>query len=242
MKIASVQIPNSLRVEENFNQILISLKSALREGCELVVFPECSLSGFSSEMKKCSMGFLEPFLNQIREISLQENVTVVLPSAYVEMRKIYNAIFIFDSNQMSIQYKIGLTESEQRFFSVPENAHSKIFTTKGIRIGVLVCFEAQMSPYSFIKEGEVDLILWPGYILSGHKKDWDNLENNEVYQNMNNWKVPLIQSNFSFNDLSIGKDLGPDGHSIVLDKNNNLVKRGKYQNNDIIITNLSDLS
>lgn len=242
MKIASIQIPNSLSVEENFNNILSSLRNAISEGCELVVFPECSLSGFTSEMKKCSMNFLKAYLDQMKEISFQQNITIVLPSAYVEEEKVYNAVFIFDSNEVTIQYKIGLTESEQQFFSVPENSHSKVFTTKGIRIGVLVCFEAQMSPYSFIKEGEVDLILWPGYILSGEKKDWNNLEKNEVYQNMAQWKVPLVQSNFSFNDLSIGKDRGPDGHSIVLDKNNNLVQRGKYQDNDIIITNLSDLS
>jgi predicted amidohydrolase len=242
MKIGSIQIPNSLSVEENFKHILNSLKNAITNGCELVVFPECSLSGFTSEMKKCSMDFLKPYLDQIKEISFQQNITIVLPSAYVEEEKVYNAVFIFNSNEVTIQYKVGLTESEQRFFSVPENAHSKIFTTKGIRIGVLVCFEAQMSPYSFIKEGEVDLILWPGYILSGERKEWNDVERNEVYQNMTHWKVPLIQSNFSFNDLSIGKDRGPDGHSIVLDKNNNLVQRGKYQQNDIIVTNLGDLN
>jgi predicted amidohydrolase len=242
MKIASVQIPNSISIEDNFKNILRSLKDALEEGCELVLFPECSLSGFTSEMKKCTMDFLKPFLDQIREISFQKNVTIVLPSAYVEETKIYNAIFIFDSNKMMIQYKIGLTESEQRFFSIPESTHPKIFTLKGIRVGVLVCFEAQMAPYSFIKEGEVDLILWPGYILSGDKKEWNVVEKNEVYQNMTYWKVPLIQSNFSFNDLSIGKERGPDGHSVVLDKNNNLVQRGKYQENDIIITNFNDLN
>ena len=242
MKIASVQIPNSLKVEDNFDNILSSLKSAVDAGCELVVFPECSLSGFTSEMKKCSMNFLKPFLDQIREISFQQNMTVVLPSAYVEGEKVYNAVFIFDSNEVTIQYKIGLTESEQRFFSIPENKHSKIFIAKGIRIAILVCFEAQMDPYSFIKEGECDLILWPGYISSGEKKGWDNLEKNEVYQNMTYWKVPLVQSNFSFNDLSIGKDRGPDGHSIVLNKNNNLLQRGKYQENDIIITNFIDLN
>lgn len=242
MKIASVQIPNSLSVEDNFNNILSSLKNAEKEGCELVVFPECALSGFTSEMKKCSIEFLKPFLDKIREISFQENMTIVLPSAYAEGEKVYNAVFIFDSNTIEIQYKIGLTESEQHFFSIPENAQSKIFTCKGIRIGVLVCFEAQMNPYSFIKEGEVDLILWPGYILSGDKKEWNNVEKNEVYQNMTYWKVPLIQSNFSFNDPSIGKDRGPDGHSIVLDKNNKLVKRGKYLKDDIIITSLIDLN
>lgn len=242
MIIASIQIPNSLSIEENFKHILNSLENAIEEKCELVVFPECALSGFSSEMKKCSMDFLKPFLDQIREISFQQNVTVVLPSAYAKEEKVYNAVFIFDSNQVAIQYKVVLTESEQKFFSVPEIAHSKIFTKKGIRIAILVCLEAQMSPFSFIQEGEVDLILWPGYILSGEKKEWNKIVKNEVYQNMTHWKVPLIQSNFSFNELSIGKDRGPDGHSIVLDKNNNLVQRGKYQENDIIISNLNDLN
>ncbi len=242
MKITSIQIPNSLSVEENFNYIINALNNAVENRCDLIVFPECSFSGFTAEMKKCSMEFLKPFLDQVREISFKYDITVVLPSAYVEELKIYNAVFIFDSNQMSIQYKIGLTESEKKFFSTPEKNYSKIFTTKGVRIGVLICFEAQMSPDSFIKEGEVDLILWPGYISSGEKKEWDAVERNEVYQNMVYWKVPLVQSNFSFNDLSIGKDRGPDGHSIVLDKNNNLVQRGKYRENDIIITNLSDLN
>jgi predicted amidohydrolase len=242
MKIASVQIPNTLSVEVNFNNILSTLQSAIEAGSDLIVFPECSLSGFTAEMKKCSMEFLKPFLDQIKEVSFKHNVTIIVPSAYVEAEKIYNAVFIFDSNEVQVQYKVGLTESEQKFFSIPEKAHSKIFITKGIRIGVLVCIEAQMPPYSFIKEGEFDLIVWPGYISSGENKEWNNLEKNEVYQNMIYWKVPLIQSNFSFNDLSIGKHRGPDGHSIILDKNNNLVQRGKFQENDIIITSLSDLN
>jgi predicted amidohydrolase len=242
VKIASIQIPNSLSVEENFIHILNSLQTAILKECELIVFPECSLSGFTSEMKKCSMDFLKPYLDQIREISLKKNITIILPSANVENSKTYNAIFIFDSNQMTIQYKVGLTESEKKFFSIPEIKHSKIFTTKGIRIGILICFEAQQSPFSFIKEGDVDLILWPGYISSGTKKDWNAVEKNEVYENMTHWKVPLIQSNFSFNHSSIGKDRGPDGHSIILDKNNNLVQRGKYKENDIVITHLRDLN
>lgn len=140
MRIASVQMPNSLRIEDNFNSVMNALGTVIKARCDLVVFPECSLSGFTSEMKKCSMDFLSSFLDQVKEMSFQNDLTVVLPSAYVKDEKVYYAIFIFDSNKLTIQYKIGLTESEKRFFSIPEKSSSKVFTAKGIRIGVLVCF------------------------------------------------------------------------------------------------------
>ncbi|MGZ3790368.1 MAG: carbon-nitrogen hydrolase family protein [Bacteriovorax sp.] len=241
MKIASAQIPNTTNIENNFKNILSALEKAVNESCDLLLFPECSLSGFTAEMKKCTMEFLGPYLKRVNEISFQNNLTVVLPSAYVEENKIYNAVFIFDSNQMCIQYKIGLTESEKNFFSVPEDNHTKVFALKGLRIAVLVCIEAQMSPFSFFNNGDVDLILWPGYIHSGAEKNWSDNQENKVFQNMASWKVPLIQSNFSFNDLPNHQGNGPDGHSIILDKNNKLIGRGEYKENDFLIASIGHI-
>jgi predicted amidohydrolase len=141
---------------------------------------------------------------------------------------------------MSIQYKIGLTESEKNFFSLPDKINNKVFNYQNKKIAILICFEAQQAPFKFFKEGEVDLILWPGYIHSGEDKSWGDCEN-QVFTNMKSWKVPLVQANFSHNDETIKSPSGPDGHSIILQKDNKLFKRGKFKEDDFLSVNLESL-
>jgi predicted amidohydrolase len=241
MKIASVQIPNTSNVEINFQHILTNINKSIEQNCDLILFPECALSGFTAEMKKCSLDYLAHYLNKLKKLSSENKLTIVLPSAYVENSKIFNAVFIFKDNVIETLYKVGLTDSEKSFFSIPDNYKNKVFLSHGYKIALLLCYEAQLNPYEFFKESEVDLILWPGYINSGVEKIWDVSTADKVYLNMKSWKVPLIQANFSFNDSSINSDTGPDGHSVFLNSSNELVLRAKYKDVDFNTIILEDL-
>lgn len=129
-------------------------------------------------------------------------------------------------------YKLGLTDSEKGFFSLPQEETKKVFRIKSYNIAILICFEAQVSPWEFFGKGEADLILWPGYwgwekhdTWNKHKKD-DEL--NLIFQNMEEWRKPLIQANFAFNDLSDHRDSGPHGLSMFVNSDNTLFSQGDF--------------
>ncbi len=225
IKIGVSQIKNSTRVEENFSSIMKALNHFQLTDTDLIIFPECSLSGFSAKIKECTLDLVRDYLSEIEKWSKDHNKFVILPTAIVD-QKIYNTGFIFGNNMIERFYKLGLTDSEKTFFTVPEVSTKKIFCIKEYKVAILICFEAQMDPWTYFKEGEADLILWPGYWGWEKEDSWHDFkregEPNLIHQNMKKWRRPLIQSNFAFNDLEDHRSSGPHGLSMFIDKDNSL--------------------
>lgn len=232
LKVGIAQIRNSVEVEENFRTIKSCLKAFEANKPDVILFPECALSGFSSKIKDCTLDVIRSYLDVVDSWSKQNDTAVFLPTA-LKSNNIYNTGFCFQNGSIQQFHKVGLTESEKKFFSIHDVPHSKIFHLNGYRIGLLICFEAEMKPWEYFPSGSVDLILWPGYW--GWSKDdvWDitksNGEENKVFKNMLEWKVPLIQSNFAFNDLNDYRKSGPHGLSVFISSDNSVAGRGEYE-------------
>jgi hypothetical protein len=52
------------------------------------------------------------------------------------------------------------------------------------------------------------------------------------------WQLPIIQTNFSFNQLENHSGGGPEGLSHIIDKDSKLVYSGKHKENQIFYVNL----
>lgn len=232
LKIGISQIRNCVDIEENFLSILKCLMAYEFNKPDIILFPECALSGFSSKIKDSTLDVLKPYLDKVGNWSKQNGVTVFLPTAF-KSDSVYNSGFIFQDGDMVQFYKLGLTASEKQFFSIPQIPTSKVFNVKGCRIGLLICFEAEMNPYEFFKKGSVDLILWPGYWGWTKEDSWcptkNNGEENKIFKNMNEWKIPIIQSNFAFNDLDDYRASGPHGLSMFIDSDNQLAGQAGFE-------------
>lgn len=242
--IGVAQTANSLDVVKNFNSIKHFLNKFKNEGVDLIVFPECSLSGFSAKMKECTSEFLEKYILDIQEWSNKNNIQIILPTVIVEDGKVYNSGFLFKQNKRQQFFKIGLTDSEKQFFSVPENTTTKVLTTQGFNYGLLICKEAQQDPWTYIDEN-VDFIIWPGYW--GWAKDFawqeqDENKDNLVFLNSVKWKRPIIQSNFAYNDLGQHTGAGPEGLSIVVDSDNKVVFQASHLKESGYIVNLEKIN
>lgn len=225
ISIGVAQIANSLEVEKNFKYIMDFLERFNNEGVDLVVFPECGLSGFSAKMKECTTDFLFPYIDQIQQWSFDSDIQVILPTAIVDDQKIFNSGFWFAGKSRTQFFKLGLTDSEKKFFSIPEHETQKVFEIGNVKCGLLICKEAQQEPWQYMTPGEVDFLIWPGYW--GWTKDckWQAVtdeKRNLVFENSLIWKTPLIQANFAYNDLGGQPNAGPEGLSMVVDSDNNL--------------------
>src|SRR5438309_3053810 len=97
VKIGVAQIANSASVEKNFSTIERFLKHFQKENVDLVVFPECGLSGFTAKMKECTPEVLEPYLTRVHEWVKDSGIEVMLPTAVFQNQKVYNSGFWFSS-------------------------------------------------------------------------------------------------------------------------------------------------
>ena len=230
--IGIAQIKNSVEIEDNFTAVKKALSLFQETETDLILFPECSLSGFSSKMKNCKLEDIQKYLDEIQEWTRKHSKSVVLPTA-LHTDKIYNSGFIFTNGECTQFYKTGLTTSEEKFFSRPALSTKKIFRIKNHNIAILICFEAQMDPWSFFGNGDVDIILWPSYWGWEKQDTWqefkNNGEENEIYRNMQLWKRPLLQSNFAFNDLGDYGASGPHGLSMFINSDNSLREQGGFE-------------
>lgn len=52
-------------------------------------------------------------------------------------------------------YRLGLTDSEKKFFSVPDKSSAKVFRIKDYNLGLLVCFEVEQQPWAHFQAGDV---------------------------------------------------------------------------------------
>ncbi len=242
IKIGVAQIKNSIDLGENFKNIKKCLDIFKASDADLILFPECALSGFSAKIGECTLDLISPYLDEIKNWSIENKKMVILPTALNE-ENIYNTGFVFQENQVERFYKIGLTESEKKFFSVPDNYNKKVYKLKGYKFIPLICLEAQLDSELYFSHGEVDFILWPGYWGWEEKDKWEALktdgEENLVYANSSKWSVPLIQSNFAYNDLGDGREKGPHGLSIVVDGKNKLAYRASFEQQECFLVELN---
>lgn len=243
ISIGVAQIKNTTSIIDNFLSIKSCLSLFEKSNADLVMFPECSLSGFSAKIAECTIDIISSYLDEIRDWSNRTGKAVLLPTALKE-DVIYNTGFFFNQNDVKRFYKIGLTESEEKFFSIPEGYKKEIFEVKGYRFMPLICMEAQLDSDLYFSNGDVDFILWPGYWGWDESDEWKKLKQDEtenlVYKNVSSWSVPLIQSNFSCNDLGDSRNSGPHGLSIVVKSNNDLVYRGPYEKQECFVVEIID--
>ena len=241
IRIGVAQIKNSIDLKENLKNVKKCLGIFQDTNADLVLFPECSLSGFSAKIGECSLDSMNSYLDELKLWSKLNKKMLILPTALRE-DKIYNTGFAFHNGTMERFYKVGLTESEKQFFSVPVGYKKKVFTLKGYKFISLICLEAQLNPELYFSYGDVDFILWPGYWGWEKSDKWEaiksNGEENFVFTNSAMWSVPLIQSNFAYNDLGDDRVKGPHGLSIVVDKENDLKFRASYEQQECFVVEL----
>ena len=168
IKIGITQIKNSTEIENNFNSIMLALRQFQNTDANLILFPECSLSGFSAKMKNCTLDLVSDYLTVIEKWSRDHNKYVVFPTALVT-DKVYNTGFIFGGEKNESFYKLGLTESEKKFFSVPDKPTKKVFRIKGYDVAILLPNQ-NLDPHIFHQNPKTGFFntIFHGEIVKAH--------------------------------------------------------------------------
>jgi len=218
LRIAVVQMPMAADLQENLDSIRAALAEAAEAGADLVLFPECAVTGFHRYVKLlCDPPRLDAALAGIREAVDAAGIAAVVGSPEWHPDGFWNATVLFQPQQIpQISNKVGLTPSETRFFTPGDRADA--WVVAGRRVGVVMCREildgdALIDHYS---DG-IDVLVWPGCISFDAEGSGDDYL--EAAQDLaRDMGAHLIQCNWphSLNDPTtrgMGGSvwIGPDG-------------------------------
>ena len=143
MKIGYIQnAPLFGSREKNFEEVRDIVNNIT---ADLLVLPELFASGYTftskkeaAEMAETDHGRTAEFLMELSEIT---NATIVGGFIEEDKGRIYNSLLIVSEGKVIDTYrKIHLFYKEQFWFS-PGNKPLKIYDIKGVKVGVMICFD-----------------------------------------------------------------------------------------------------
>lgn len=192
LSVCIVQLPMAATVAENLPRIIEAITDAASEGADLVVFPECATTGFHRGLRsQCAGHILTDAVSTLRRLCEQHCIATVVGSPWRHGGGVLNAAIVLRPGCVPIVApKVGLTDSERRFFSPAPRAPA--WRLRGWRLATVLCREvADIGPLEAAYAGQVDALLWPGYIA------WEGGElDNMASMLARRLGVPILQCNW----------------------------------------------
>ncbi|HUI42501.1 MAG TPA: carbon-nitrogen hydrolase family protein [Terriglobia bacterium] len=156
MKVAAVQM--DVRIFDkghNLRVVLEKLVQARRAGAELMIFPECALTGYCFTSREEAWPLAEtvpgPSTEKVALAARQLGCTVVLGMLEREGEELYNAAAVIAPGGILGSYrKIHLLCLGLDRYDAPGNKPFRVFETPAGKVGVNICFDC-----SFPESGRV---------------------------------------------------------------------------------------
>ena len=147
IKIAAVQTnPALMKNEENLKVILNKTKEAAKDGANLIVFPECSLTGYIFNSREEALPYAETIPGQstkkITALCKELNVCVVFGLLEKEKNSLYNAAALISPEGLIGSYRknhlpyLGIDRFVDR-----GNRPFEVYRTPTGNIGIEICYD-----------------------------------------------------------------------------------------------------
>lgn len=222
----------------NTKKIIEYIQKGREQGTDIVAFPEMAVTGYPPEDLLLKPGFIKDNLEALRAIQKEtRGITAVV--GFVDGEKeIYNAAAILHDGAVSAVYrKMYLPNysvfDEERYFK--KGREPLIISLNGIDIGITICEDI------WYPEGPVMIEAMAGAELI------ININASPFYYRK--WKVreEMVASRAADNSAAIayvnavgGQDeLVFDGHSMVFDRQGNIMARGRSFEEELITVDIS---
>lgn len=160
--------------EVNLSRHLEKLAHASSQGCELVLFPEMSLTGSvdPSRNPERLMSLDDPMIATLATAADASGVAAAFGIAEVAGtgEAFITQVVVSDGRRQGIQRKRHLGDGEEHFSSATE---SEIFDSRGTRFAIAICAEAGFNaPFDDAAEAGARLVLFPSAPgLYGRRRD-----------------------------------------------------------------------
>ncbi len=141
LQIAAVQLRFRRTLPENVELIRRFISEAARAGSDVVLFPECALTGYPVDFERLPRGEVEQGLKAVSEAAKAHRCHVLMGSPTLARRQRFNSLLVFDrlGRETFRYHKIHLTPRDAEYFT-PGNAVA-FFRIDGVPCTAILCHE-----------------------------------------------------------------------------------------------------
>ena len=185
VKVGSCQTPEIIGDPlKALDYILKLSKEASEKKVDLLLFPECFLSGYilnKTYMEKYSFDFKSRQFSKILKQLINITPTIVFGISEKNDGKLYNsAVVVNRGNIIGVYRKTHLINPNELFFT-PGNRYP-IFDVNGLKYGINICYDAQFPEAAkAIAEQGANLLLLPAQnMIPREKAEYWKYKHNEI--------------------------------------------------------------
>jgi N-carbamoylputrescine amidase len=141
LHIAAAQMKFRPTLPENIELIREFIAGAARAGSDVVLFPECALTGYNVDFGRFARREIDDGLKAVAEAARAHQCNVLLGSPTFASRRRFNSLIVFDrrGRETFRYHKIHLTPRDAEFFT-PGNSVA-FFRLDGVPCTAIICHE-----------------------------------------------------------------------------------------------------
>lgn len=166
MKIGAYQFAVTGSIEQNFQQIKQAIMQASQDGVELLLFPECALTGYPprdiGHSSDVNFRQVSACCNELDGLADNCGISFVVGAITEQNGEYYNSAIVFSPNHNhSIYNKRALWGWDRDNFVTDEQ--KGVFEANGFKIGIRICFEVRFPEYFrelYLEKTDLNLILF----------------------------------------------------------------------------------
>jgi predicted amidohydrolase len=184
LKVAGYQMRVSADLDANFRNIRRAVRRAASEKADLLVLPECAISGYPplhykspSEIDAARIAELN---GEVCDLAKKHSIRVVLGTILMSSEGLLNSALVISKRGRIVgrQDKLHLTGPDKEFFAPGVGA--RIFEIKGLKVGVLICYDARFpEPFRYLRERGARMIAVISNACGGET-----------------WKLPVLEGTY----------------------------------------------
>jgi predicted amidohydrolase len=141
LAIAAVQMKFRNAISENIEFITTTIEESAKTGTEVILFPECAVTGYNCDLGKVSRVEVESGLEVIAKVAGVAKCYVLVGSPTFAGRKRFNSLIVFDplGRRIFCYSKIHLTRRDKGYFTAGNKL--AFFRLAGIPCTAIICHE-----------------------------------------------------------------------------------------------------
>ncbi len=141
LRVAAVQMKFACSIAGNLVKIERAICHAVRRRADVVLFPECALTGYGGDFGALIPREMTEALGAVGQLAARYQVNLLVGSPVNLKRKWRNGLVVFDRSGRIVHCyaKCQLTDADRRFFS-PGNSIA-LFKIDGVLATAIICHE-----------------------------------------------------------------------------------------------------
>jgi len=198
VKIAAVQIdPKIMANSDNLDKVLLETRTAANNGADLIVFPECSLTGYVFTSREEAIPFMEtvpgPSIDRLVACCKELGVHVIVGLLEIDADKCFNAAVLVGPQGLVGKYrKVHLPFLGIDRFIDPGDKPFQVYKTQIGNIGIHICYDCNFPESARVMTLlGADILALPTNWPEGRGKVGEYVINTRAYEN----KVHLVAVN-----------------------------------------------